>query len=180
VLMISTPRPSMCNCGHSSVGLIKHDNRRKYPSALIGDHMSSSLQVIPATRPSRFSAPDNGDFYLRSILDHCLARFYICMWFYSARNNMNLKRTGIGTGRLGLIIFLALTGILYLASRKTEMHAQGHAPQHIRTSAIDDWSHHHAVYSRPSSVAQSLKVQSEPRYQQQLQKRNAKPYQSAQ
>jgi hypothetical protein len=91
---------------------------------------------------------------------------------------MNLRRTGIGTSRLALIIFVALAGILYVVSRKTETHAQNQASQHIRVSAIDDWSHHHMIYSRPSSAAQSLKWQSDPRYQQQLQKRNATPQQS--
>src|SRR5579872_1688225 len=99
--------------------------------------------------------------------------------FYSARRNMNLKRKHIRTGRLGLIIFLTLAGILYLASRKTETHAQNQVPQHVRVSAISDWSHHYMVYSRPSSAAQSLRLQSEPRYQQQLQKQNATPQESA-
>jgi len=93
---------------------------------------------------------------------------------------MNLKRKHIRTGRLGLIIFLTLAGILYLASRKTETHAQNQVPQHVRVSAISDWSHHHVVYSRPSTPEQSLKLQLEPRYQQQLQKQNATPRQSAQ
>lgn len=92
---------------------------------------------------------------------------------------MNLKRKGIWASRIGLIIFLILASVMYLASRKSETHAQNQAPQHIRVFAIDDWSHHHTVYSRPSSVAQSSRLQSEPRYQQQLQKRNATPYQSA-
>jgi hypothetical protein len=93
---------------------------------------------------------------------------------------MNLKRKGLGTGPLGLIIFLILASILYLALRKSETHAQNQVPQHVRVSAIDDWSHHHMVYSRPASDAQSLKLQSEPRYQQQLEKRNAPSRQSAQ
>ena len=93
---------------------------------------------------------------------------------------MNQRWKGIGTGRIGLIIFVILASILYLALRKSETHAQNQGPQHIRVSAIDDWSHHHTVYSRPSSVAQSLKLQSEPRYLNQLQKRNATPYQRAQ
>lgn len=94
--------------------------------------------------------------------------------------NMNLKRKGLGTCQLGLIICLALTGILYLALRESETHAQNKALQHVRVSAINDWSHHHAVFSRPSLAAQSSKLQSEPRYQQQELKRNATSQQNAQ
>jgi hypothetical protein len=93
---------------------------------------------------------------------------------------MHLKRKSILAGRIGLIIFLILASIIYLASRKSETHAQNRAPQHIRVSAIDDWSHHHMVFSRPSSVAQSLKLKSKPRYLNQLQKRNSTRQQSAQ
>jgi hypothetical protein len=91
---------------------------------------------------------------------------------------MNLRRKHIGAGRFGLIIFLALTGILYLGWQKKETHAQVQAPQHVRVSAITDWSHRHIVYSTPSSVALSLKLKSEPRYQLQLQKKNTMSQQS--
>jgi hypothetical protein len=94
--------------------------------------------------------------------------------------NMNSKRKSIGTSQLGLIMFLILSSILYLALRKSETHAQNQVPPHIRVSAIDDWSHHHMVYSRPSSVEQSLKLQSEPRYQQQLRTKKATSQQTAQ
>jgi len=93
---------------------------------------------------------------------------------------MNSKRKSIGTSQLGLIMFLILSSILYLALRKSETHAQNQVPPHIRVSAIDDWSHHHMVYSRPSSVEQSLKLQSEPRYQQQLRTKKATSQQTAQ
>jgi hypothetical protein len=88
---------------------------------------------------------------------------------------MDLKQERTSAGRLGLIIFLTLAGILYLGSRKKEIHAQNQLPQHVRVSAITDWSHRHIVYSKPSSIEQSLKLQSEPRYQLQLQKTNAMP-----
>jgi hypothetical protein len=91
---------------------------------------------------------------------------------------MNLKQKRIATGRLGVIILSALTGIVYLGSRKPETHAQNQVSQHVRVSAIADWSHRHMVYSTPSSVAQSSILQSEPRYQQQLQKKYATPPQS--
>jgi hypothetical protein len=94
---------------------------------------------------------------------------------FCERNNMNLKQRRVAKGRLVLIIFLTLTGIVYLASRKTETHAQNQVPKHVRVSAISDWSHHYVVYSTPSSVAQSLKLQSEPRYQLQLRKNNSTP-----
>jgi hypothetical protein len=93
---------------------------------------------------------------------------------------MNLKQKRISAGRLGLIGFFTLAVILYVGSRKTETHAQNQVPQHVRVSAISDWSHHHMVYSRPSTPEQSVKLQSEPRYQLQLQKQNAAPRQSAQ
>jgi hypothetical protein len=93
---------------------------------------------------------------------------------------MNLEPRGMRIGWLGLIALMTLAGILYLASSKLQTHAQNQVPKHVRVSAIDDWSHHHMVYSRPSSVTQSLKLQSEPRYQQQLQKRSATPHQSVQ
>jgi hypothetical protein len=83
---------------------------------------------------------------------------------------MNLKQTQISAGRFALIGFLTLVVILYVGSRKTETHAQNQAPEHVRVSAITDWSHHNMIYSRPSSAEQSLKLQSEPRYQLQLQK----------
>jgi len=91
---------------------------------------------------------------------------------------MNLKQKRIAAGRFVLIILSTLTGIVYLGSRKTETHAQNQVPQHARVSAIADWSHRHSVYSAPSSVAQSLKLQSEPRYQLQLQRRRATQPQS--
>ena len=91
---------------------------------------------------------------------------------------MNLKQKRIAAGRFVLIILSTLTGIVYLGSRKTETHAQNQVPQHARVSAIADWSHRHSVYSTPSSVAQSLKLQSEPRYQLQLKRRQAMPPQS--
>ncbi len=91
---------------------------------------------------------------------------------------MNLKQKRIAAGRFVLIILSTLTGIVYLGSRKTETHAQNQVPQHARVSAIADWSHRHSVYSAPSSVAQSLKLQSEPRYQLQLQRRQPTPLQS--
>jgi hypothetical protein len=83
---------------------------------------------------------------------------------------MNLKQTQISAGRFALIGFLTLVVILYVGSRKTETHAQNQAPQHVRVSAITDWSHHKMIYSRPSSAEKSLKLQLEPRYQLQLQK----------
>jgi hypothetical protein len=93
---------------------------------------------------------------------------------------MNLKRMQISAGRFALIGFLTLAVILYVGSRKTETHAQNQAPQHVRVSGVSDWSHHHMVYSRPSSAAQSLRLQLEPRYQQQLQKQNATPQETVQ
>ena len=93
---------------------------------------------------------------------------------------MYLKRKQMSAGRLGLIGFLTLAVILYVGSRKMETHAQNQAPQHVRVSAITDWSHHNMIYSRPSSAEQSLKLQSEPRYQLQLQKRNSTAQQNAQ
>ena len=83
---------------------------------------------------------------------------------------MNLNRKQLTAGRLGLIGLLTLAVILYVGSRKMETHAQNQAPQHVRVSAITDWSHHNMVYSRPSSAGLSLKLQSEPRYQLQLEK----------
>ncbi len=85
---------------------------------------------------------------------------------------MTLKRKGMRICGLGLIAFLAFAGILHLASRKLQVHAQSQVARHVRVSSIDDWSHRHMVYSAPSSSAQSLKLQSEPRYELQLQKRN--------
>jgi hypothetical protein len=91
---------------------------------------------------------------------------------------MSSKQMRIPTGRFAFFILSTLAGTVYLGSRKTETHAQNQVPQHARVSAIDDWSHRHVVYSTPSSLAQSLKLQSEPRYQLQLQKRHATPPQS--
>jgi hypothetical protein len=93
---------------------------------------------------------------------------------------MNLKPRGMRIGRLGLIALLTLAGVVHLESNKWRTHAQSQVPNHVRVSAIDDWSHHRTIYSRPSSVAQSLKLKSDPRYQQQLQKRSATAYQSVQ
>jgi hypothetical protein len=93
---------------------------------------------------------------------------------------MNLRWKHVRDGRFSLIIVVTLAGIVHLASRKSETHAQNQAPQHIRVSAIDDWSHHHMVYSRPSSIAQSLKLKLEPRYLNQSQKRNVTPQQRSQ
>lgn len=83
---------------------------------------------------------------------------------------MNLKWNQVSVGRLSLIGFLTLAAILCAGSRKMETHAQNQGSQHVRVSAINDWSHHNMIYSRPSSSEQTLKLQSEPRYQLQLQK----------
>jgi 5-methylcytosine-specific restriction endonuclease McrA len=75
--------------------------------------------------------------------------------------------------RLGLILFVALAGILLLASWRKETHAQNQAPNHVRVPMVTDWSHHHMVYSRPASIADALRLQNEPRYVQQVMRRNA-------
>lgn len=91
---------------------------------------------------------------------------------------MSLKQKRIATGRFVLFILSTLAGTVYLGSRKTETHAQNPVPPHVRVSAIADWSHRHVVYSAPPSLSQSLKLQSEPRYQLQLRRRHATPPQS--
>lgn len=78
-----------------------------------------------------------------------------------------------------LILLVTLAGIVLLASRKMETYAQGQVPKHVRVPTINDWSRRHMVYSKPASAAQSMKLKSEPRYQQQIQKRNMKIQQSA-
>lgn len=83
---------------------------------------------------------------------------------------MNLKRKQVSALRLGLIGFLTLAGVLYVASRKLETHAENQVAPHVRVSAISDWSHHDLVYSRPATPEQERKLQLEPRYQLQLRK----------
>ena len=47
-----------------------------------------------------------------------------------------------------------------------------HGQGHVRTSLPQDWSHHHLVFTPPSSIAQAWKLQQEPRFQHQVLSRN--------
>ncbi len=85
---------------------------------------------------------------------------------------MNVKRKGALAVRLALISIFALAGILLLVSRSMRTHAEKQTPNHVPVPLVTDWSHSHMVYSRPSSTGQALRLQAEPRYWQQLARRN--------
>jgi hypothetical protein len=82
---------------------------------------------------------------------------------------MNSKRTYAWVARLAVVALCTVAGVLLLASRSPKAHAQNHIPVSMTT----DWSNRHMVYSAPSSVAQSLRLQAEPRYLHQLTRRNS-------
>jgi hypothetical protein len=50
--------------------------------------------------------------------------------------------------------------------------APGAQSSHTRVPMISDWSHHHVVFSQPSSYEKAWRLQSEPRYFQQVVRRN--------
>jgi len=81
---------------------------------------------------------------------------------------MNLKRKRTLVLRLTVVSLCTLAGILLVASRSPKAHAQSHVPVSMTT----DWSNRHMVFTAPSSVAQALRLQAEPRYLQQLTRRN--------
>jgi uncharacterized membrane protein len=86
---------------------------------------------------------------------------------------VNLKQRCKWVTRLALVSIGTLAGIAFWAQRTTRTHAQNQTPNHVRVSVLSDWSHKHMVYSRPSSIGQALGLQSEPRYLNQLARRNA-------
>ncbi len=85
---------------------------------------------------------------------------------------MNLKRNGAWAVRLALV---ALAGALLLVPQGTRTHAQNH----VRVSMTTDWSNRHVVFSAPSNIWQSWQLQKEPRYWQQLLRRNADAWRNA-
>ena len=89
---------------------------------------------------------------------------------------MSSKRKHAWVLRLAVVSLCALSGILFVASRSPKAHAQSHVPVSMTT----DWSNRHMVFSAPSSVGESLKLQAEPRYLHQLTRRNAAAAQGVQ
>jgi hypothetical protein len=83
---------------------------------------------------------------------------------------MNARRKGALAVRLALVSIFSLVGIVLGFSRSMRIHAESQT--HVRVPLVTDWSHRHMVYSRPSSTGQALKLQAEPRYWQQLARRN--------
>jgi hypothetical protein len=73
----------------------------------------------------------------------------------------------------GWLIRLVFAGTLALAVmlvwQRTK--AQEHIPVHMTT----DWSNRHMIYSAPSTLGQAWRLQAEPRYHQQLMRRNLAP-----
>ncbi len=69
--------------------------------------------------------------------------------------------------RLACGVVSALTVVMVGVAFTT--HGQGH----VRMSMPHDWSHHHLVFTPPSSIAQAWKLQQEPRFWHQLLRRNA-------
>ena len=65
------------------------------------------------------------------------------------------------------LVFVTLTLTMVLMVHKT----RGQGPSRI--SVPNDWSHRHVVFSAPSNIWQSWQLQKEPRYWQQLLRRNA-------
>ncbi len=64
------------------------------------------------------------------------------------------------------LVFVTLTATVVLMAHTT----RGQGP---RMSLPSDWSHRHVVFSAPSNIWQSWQLQKEPRYWQQLVRRNA-------
>jgi hypothetical protein len=82
---------------------------------------------------------------------------------------MNSKRNYAWVWRLTIISLCTLATLLLIASRSPKAQAQNHVPVSMTT----DWSNRHMVYSAPSSVAQALRLQAEPRYLHQLTRRSS-------
>ena len=64
------------------------------------------------------------------------------------------------------LVFVTLTATVVLMAHTT----RGQGP---RMPLPNDWSHRHVVFSAPSNIWQSWELQKEPRYWQQLVRRNA-------
>jgi hypothetical protein len=82
---------------------------------------------------------------------------------------MNAKWNAEWLSRFGLVSLSALTVALLMVAWGKKTHAQDHIPVHITT----DWSNRHMIYSAPSSARDGLILQTEPRYQHQVLRRNA-------
>ena len=78
--------------------------------------------------------------------------------------------------RVGLAAGCTLAVALFLVTwvRKTHAQSKPHVPVHMTT----DWSNRHMIYSAPSTAMQSLRLQTEPRYTQQLARRAAQATQT--
>jgi hypothetical protein len=85
---------------------------------------------------------------------------------------MSVRRKAALAVRLALVTLFTCVGILHLVSRSVRTQAENQTPNHVRVPVVTDWSHRHMIYSRPSSTAQTLRLQAEPRYLQQLARRN--------
>jgi hypothetical protein len=88
---------------------------------------------------------------------------------------MEPKRNPAWPIRLTLASILILPGILFLASRNTKTYAQNRTLAHIPVPLVTDWSHRHMIYSSPSTLAQTWRLEAEPRYLQQWMRRNSAP-----
>jgi hypothetical protein len=78
---------------------------------------------------------------------------------------MNLANSQTFRVMTGLISALTLMMVWVALSA----HGQGH----VRTSLPQDWSHHHLVFTPPSSIEQASRLQQEPRFWHQVLSRNA-------
>jgi hypothetical protein len=82
---------------------------------------------------------------------------------------MNAKWNAGWLIRFGLVSLSALAVTLLVVAWGKKTHAQDDTPVHITT----DWSNQHMIYSAPSSARDALILQTEPRYQHQVSRRNA-------
>jgi hypothetical protein len=78
---------------------------------------------------------------------------------------MNLANSQTFRVRTGLVSALTLM----MAWVALSAHGQGH----VRMSLPQDWSHHHLVFTPPSSIEQAWRLQQEPRFWHQVLSRNA-------
>ena len=82
---------------------------------------------------------------------------------------MNAKWNAEWLIRSGLVSVSVLAVALLMVSWGGRTHAQDHTPVHVTT----DWSNRHMIYSAPSLTREGLILQTEPRYQHQVLRRNA-------
>ena len=82
---------------------------------------------------------------------------------------MNVKQASTWAARLAIVAAIVFAVVVLFMPQGSRIHAQ--TTIHTPVSVTSDWSNHHLVFSAPGTPVQALRVQTDPRYVQQLRRR---------